>query len=99
MEHASGRSGEMGKGEVRQLRWVAGTWSDGRRDGENVRCLSGIWEPAADNSGGEYDPGMNEKPPADAPLKPKRLRKQADDGDEDSESRRIKEVSSSGEAA
>jgi len=25
--------------EMRQLRWVAGTWSDGRQDGESVRCL------------------------------------------------------------
>jgi hypothetical protein len=33
---------EAGKwewGEMRQLRWVAGTWSDGRQDGESVRCL------------------------------------------------------------
>ena len=26
-------------GEMRQLRWVAVTWSDGRQDGESVRCL------------------------------------------------------------
>ena len=37
----------MGMGEMRQLRWVAGTRSDGRQDGENVRCsgygLDGIY--------------------------------------------------------
>jgi len=35
---------EMGMGEVRQLRWVAGTWSVGRQDGESVRYLGyGLW--------------------------------------------------------
>jgi hypothetical protein len=33
------KAGKREWGEMRQLRWVAGTWSDGRQDGESVRCL------------------------------------------------------------